>query len=193
MAVKKSSSARQGAGSAPRTPAGKQAAGRAASGSGRSGKASSKPKSGQNKTQATAASVSAFVAAVPAARRRTEAEAVLAMMKRISGHEARMWGPSIIGFGQYHYIYDSGREGDMPRIAFSPRKAALTLYLSDDYAGYDALMERLGKYTISVACLYIKRLEDVDLAVLEELTRRSWAHMAVRYPEGKRGAVSGKR
>jgi hypothetical protein len=98
-----------------------------------------------------------------------------------------MWGPSIIGFGQYHYIHDSGREGDMPRIAFSPRKPALTLYLSDGYPQYDALMNRLGKYSSSVACLYITRLEDVDLGVLEELARRSWAHMAVRYPEGGEG------
>jgi len=137
-----------------------------------------------NKTQATRASVAAFIAAVPDPRRRQEARVVLDLMRRVSGLEPVMWGPSIIGFGQYHYIYDSGREGDMPRIGFSPRKAALTLYLSNDHPGYDALMKRLGEHTVSVACLYIKRLDEVDLAVLEELARRSWAHMALRYPEG---------
>lgn len=163
---------------AKRAPSQSAASPRGAAGS------KTKLKSGQNKTVATGASVAAFVAALPDARRRQEADVILRLMARVSGHEARMWGPSIIGFGRYHYVYDSGREGEMPRIAFSPRRAALTLYLSDGYPGYDALMKRLGKYTISVACLYIKRLEDVDLKVLEELTRRSWAHMAVRYPEG---------
>ncbi len=192
MAVKKSSkSARKGARSATRKPAGKKSARTAASGPGPKAKSPGKPKAGQNKTQATGASVAAFVAAVPDPRRRKEAEVLVALMKRVSGQAPRMWGPSIIGFGQYHYVYDSGREGDMPRIAFSPRKAALTLYLSDGYPGYDALMQRLGRYTLSVACLYIKRLGDVDLGVLEEHTRQSWAHMAARYPEG-RGAVSSK-
>lgn len=144
----------------------------------------SKPKPGQNKTVATGVSVAAFVASVPDARRRQEADVIIRLMRRISGQQPRMWGPSIIGFGQYHYSYDSGREGDMPRIAFSPRKPALTLYLSNDYPRYDALMKRLGTYTVSVACLYIKRLEDVDLGVLEELAGQSWAHMAKRYPEG---------
>lgn len=146
----------------------------------------SKSMAGQNKTVATDASVASFVAAVPDRRRRQEAEVIIRLMRRISGHDPRMWGPSIIGFGQYHYVYDSGREGDMPRIGFSPRKPALTLYLAHGFPGYDTLMKRLGKCTTSVACTYIKRLEDVNLAVLEELVRASWAHMAVRYPEGSK-------
>ena len=142
-----------------------------------------KPKAGENKTRETTVSVAGFLAAVPDPRRREEAHAVLALMRRVTGLEPRMWGPSIVGFGSYHYQYDSGREGDMARAGFSPRKSALTLYIMGGFPRYDALMKRLGTFSTGVSCLYLKRLADVDLGVLEELLRESWAHMAKRYPE----------
>lgn len=138
-----------------------------------------------NKTQPTRARVADFIATVPDARRRQEAKVVLEMMRSVTGLEPMMWGPSIIGFGSYHYRYESGREGDMCRTGFSPRKAALTLYLMGGSPRYQALLQRLGRYTTSVSCLYIKRLEDVDLGVLEEMIRVSWEQMAVRYPAGR--------
>ena len=93
------------------------------------------------------------------------------MMERLSGEPAQMWGPSIVGFGSYHYKYDSGHEGDMCRLGFSPRKAELVLYvLTDGAAEQEALLARLGKHKTGKCCLYIKKLRDVDEAVLEELT-----------------------
>ena len=131
----------------------------------------------ENKTKATDASVDAFLAAVEPERRRIDGRVVLEMMARITGEPPKMWGPSIIGFGQCHYRYESGREGDMPRIGFSPRKAQLVLYLANDFAGRDALVARLGKHSTSKACLYINKLADVDLAVLEALMVESFEHM----------------
>ncbi len=98
-------------------------------------------------------------------------------MREITGDEPAMWGPSMVGFGRYHYKYASGREGDWFVAGFSPRKQNLTLYIMSGFSGYDELMARLGKHTTGKSCLYIKRLEDVDLAVLEELIRRSVAHV----------------
>ena len=135
-----------------------------------------------NKTIATEASVAEFIAAVPDERRRTEALAIDAMMRRVSGEEPRLWGPSIIGYGAYHYRYDSGREGDMCRIGFSPRKAQLVIYIVDGFPGHAELLARLGKHKTGASCLYINRLDAVDQAVLEELCAASWAEMARRYP-----------
>jgi len=140
-------------------------------------------RAGQNKTAATGASVAEFVAAVPDPRRREEAGVMLQMMQRVTGQPPRMWGPSIIGFGSYHYRYESGREGDMARAGFSPRKAALTVYILGGFPRHAALLSRLGPHTTGVSCLYLKRLSDVDLEVLEELVRESWAWMARKYPE----------
>ncbi len=140
----------------------------------------------ENKTQATAVSVAAFIAAVPDARRREEAGVIDAMMRRVTGEEPQMWGPSIIGYGSYRYRYDSGREGDMCRVGFSPRKAQLVIYLIGDFAERqaeaDALFAALGKHTTSVSCLYIKKLADVDLAVLEQLVVLNRDVMNARYP-----------
>ncbi len=135
-----------------------------------------------NKTIATEASVAEYIAAVPDERRRTEALAIDAMMRRVSGEEPRLWGPSIIGYGAYHYRYDSGREGDMCRIGFSPRKAQLVIYIVDGFPGHAELLARLGKHKTGASCLYINRLDAVDQAVLEELCAASWAEMARRYP-----------
>ena len=106
--------------------------------------------------------------------RRADAVVVLGMMQRVTGEQATMWGPSIIGFGKYHYRYASGHEGDMCRIGFSPRSANLVLYVGG-FREYDDLLGRLGKYKRSKACLYLNKLADVDLGVLEEIVHRSYA------------------
>lgn len=106
------------------------------------------------------------------------------MMKRLTGEEAKMWGPSLIGFGTYHYKYASGREGDFFRVGFSPRKTALTVYIMPGFKRFDELMQKLGKYKTGKSCLYIKKLEDVDVKVLEELVMSSLEYMADKYPEG---------
>ena len=136
----------------------------------------------ENKTKPTATSVADFIAAIPDPRRRSEAEAVDAIMRRVSGEAPVMWGPSIIGYGAYRYRHDSGREGDMCRIGFSPRKAQLVLYLIDGFAGHAELLARLGKHKAGQSCLYVTRLDAVDRGVLEELCAASWAEMARRYP-----------
>jgi hypothetical protein len=130
----------------------------------------------ENKTQATDASVDAFLAAVEPEQRRADGRILLDMMTRITGDLPALWGPSIIGFGSEHYRYESGREGDMPRIAFSPRKAQLVLYLATSLPERDALLARLGKHSTGKSCLYVTKLADVDMAVLEELIARSWSY-----------------
>lgn len=109
-----------------------------------------------------------------------------AIHRRVTGLEPKMWGPSIIGYGSYDYKYESGREGTMCRAGFSPRKAAMTLYLMGSYCNRqheaDALFAKLGRYKTGKACLYINKLADVDLAVLEQLIALSWASMNARYP-----------
>jgi hypothetical protein len=136
-----------------------------------------------NKTKPEAASVEDFIAAVKSEQKREDARRICAMMARLSGEKPTMWGPSIVGFGTCHYRYDSGREGDMPRVGFSPRTAALVFYLADGFPGYAELMARLGKFTKSKACLYVKRLADVDETVLEALVAESLAEVKRRYPD----------
>ena len=137
------------------------------------------------KTQATELSVADFIAAVPDARRRDEAAVIDAMHRRVTGLEPKLWGPSIIGYGSYDYKYDSGREGTMCRGGFSPRKAAMTLYLMGNYCNHqaeaDELFAKLGKHSVGKSCLYIKRLDQVDLAVLERLVGLSWECMGEVY------------
>lgn len=101
-------------------------------------------------------------------------------MQQISGEEPRLWGPAIVGFGTHHYRYASGREGDMPLIAFSPRKAALVLYSMLAHGEANALLERLGKHTTGKGCLYIKKLADVDRTVLETLIKNAVSHYRAR-------------
>jgi hypothetical protein len=136
----------------------------------------------ENKTQATAANVTAFVDAIADPGKREDARTVCRLMERLSGEPPRMWGSSIVGFGSYHYKYDSGREGDSPRIGFSPRANALTLYIMGGFPRHEALMERLGKYKTGKSCLYLKQLADVDMDVLEELIAASLDHMRELYP-----------
>lgn len=133
------------------------------------------------KTKATPVSVSEFIDLVADESQHADSHRLVEMMERLSGHPPKMWGPSIIGFGQYHYKYESGHEGDMARIGFSPRKGNTVLYIVDGFAGYAELMARLGKHKTGKSCLYIKRLSDIDEAVLEELCRASLAYMADHY------------
>ena len=137
----------------------------------------------ENKTQATVARVEDFVTGIADENQRADARSLIAMMTRLSGEPATMWGPSIIGFGRYHYRYDSGREGEMCRIGFSPRKGQTVLYLIDGFEGHAELMAKLGKHKTGKSCLYVKRLSDIDLVVLEDMCRSSLAYMAAKYPE----------
>ena len=136
----------------------------------------------ENKTKQTVASVDDHIASVADPNQRADAGKIRALMERLSGEPAKMWGPSIIGFGSYHYKYESGREGDMCRIGFSPRKGQTVLYLIDGFDGQPELMTKLGKHKTGKSCLYVKRLSDVDGEVLEELCTRSLAFMAEKYP-----------
>lgn len=125
------------------------------------------------KTKPTSKSVTAFINSVENETRRRDAKTILAMMKRITGEKPTMWGPSIVGFGKYHYVYESGREGDMLITGFSPRKASMSLYVLGSVRD-DPLFEKLGKHKRSVACLYVNKLEDIDLAILEKIIAKSY-------------------
>lgn len=128
-----------------------------------------------NKTKATNVSVADFIDALTDEGRRADAKALVKLMQKASGEKPKMWGPSIIGFGSHHYVYDSGREGDMPRIAFSPRKAATVLY---GLSSAEALLPKLGKHTRGKGCIYIKKLADVDQKVLETMASKAFAGRA---------------
>ena len=121
----------------------------------------------ENKTKATTASVADFIAAVPDEAKRKDAKALVKMMQAATGEKPKMWGPSIVGFGTVHYVYESGREGDMPLLGFSPRKPALVIYGVARTA--EAMLGKLGKHTTGKGCLYIKKLVDVDVKVLENM------------------------
>jgi len=129
------------------------------------------------KTKLSDASVEAFLDRIDDERKRQDSYAILAMMQEVTGAKAKMWGDSIVGFGSYHYKYASGREADWMLVGFSPRKQNLTLYIMSGFEQYDELLQRLGKHSTGKACLYIRRLADVDLAVLRELVRLSVEHM----------------
>jgi hypothetical protein len=130
------------------------------------------------KTRPTEQSVDGFLEQIADERQRDDSRAVARIMGEITGAEPRMWGESIVGFGSYHYRYASGREGDWPLAGFSPRKQSLTLYLSYGLEQQGELLQRLGKHKIGKSCLYIKRLSDVDEAVLRELIRQSVDELA---------------
>ena len=125
----------------------------------------------ENKTKPTKVSAAKYIADIGDEAKRADAKALVKLLQDVTGEKAAMWGPSIVGFGSYHYKYDSGREGDMPLIGFSPRKQDLTLYVGRGVDG--ALLKALGKHKLSGGCLHIKRLSDVDLAVLEKVVSAS--------------------
>jgi hypothetical protein len=128
-----------------------------------------------NKMKPTQASVVEFIEAVESPRRRKDAWTALEIYKEVTGLSPVMWGTSIIGFGSIHYVYESGREGDMPAAGFSPRKANMTFYVDHNFDGAEELYSKLGKHKKSVACLYINKLEDVDLDVLKDIIARQYA------------------
>ncbi|WP_127557395.1 DUF1801 domain-containing protein [Saccharospirillum alexandrii] len=136
-----------------------------------------------NKTQPTSTSIAEFIESLDDERRQAECNQLIDLMREESGEEPVLWGPAIIGFGQYHYRYDSGREGDFMQVGFSPRKQNLSIYIIPGFEPYQTVLERLGKHKLGKSCLYIKRLEDVDTSALRELVRQSLIDMKERYPE----------
>ncbi|RYG93114.1 DUF1801 domain-containing protein [Loktanella sp. IMCC34160] len=136
----------------------------------------------QNKTQVTATDPADFIAAVDHPQRRDDAQVLDALFRHVTGFQPRMWGPSIIGYGQYHYRYDSGREGDFLATGFSPRKANQVIYILPGYTDFGPILDRLGKWKKGKSCLYITKLADVDLSVLEELIRAGLDDLNSRWP-----------
>lgn len=139
------------------------------------------------KTKPTKVSAASYIAAIDDAERRKDCKTLVSMMKRLTGSPAKMWGPSIVGFGSYHYVYDSGHEGDSCLAAFSSRRPDLTVYLFPDYETPEAkkLLAKLGPHKIGKSCLYLRRLADVDVAVLEQMIERSIRITRQRYPDKK--------
>jgi hypothetical protein len=141
----------------------------------------------ENKTKPTKLSVPAFIAAVADPARRADAKTLIKLMQSATGEKPKMWGPSIVGFGSYHYKYESGREGDMPLVGFSPRKTAMVLYGIGGFSGSEALRAKLG--SAEKGCLYIKKLADVDRKALETLIVKSVGAMRKKY--GAKGLSEG--
>lgn len=135
----------------------------------------------ENKTRPNKASVTAFINGIEDEQKRRDVRKVAAMMREATGSRARMWGTNIVGYGAYHYRYESGREGDFLITGFSPRKRALTLYIIPGFKHFESLMSKLGKYKTGKSCLYIKRLSDVDEKVLKRLIAASVKHMRKNY------------
>lgn len=134
------------------------------------------------KTLPTEINVEAFLDSIPDEKKRTDCHTALKLMQEATGYPAKMWGPSIVGFGSYHYKYESGHEGDAPLSGFSPRKEAITFYLMLGCDNHEELLQKLGKHKTGKGCLYIKKLEDVDTGVLKELVIASTRSLKARYP-----------
>lgn len=139
----------------------------------------------ENKTKATTVSVAGFINAIADDARRADARALVKLMQAATGEKPKLWGPSIIGFGSCHYVYESGREGDMPLVGFSPRKAATVLYISKGFGGSEALLARLGKFTSGGGCLYVKKLADVDQKVLAAIVVKSVAALRAKHTNSR--------
>lgn len=129
----------------------------------------------QNQTVPTDKNVDEFINNVDDPQKQADSKTIVQLMQKVSGYPPVMWGPAIIGFGKFHYKYDSGREGDSPMLGFSPRKNQLTLYAMEGASKRPDLFAKLGKHSTSKACLYIKRLSDIDMQVLEQIVRHSFA------------------
>ena len=136
----------------------------------------------KNKTQETELSVNDFILKIEDETKRNDAFTLLEIFEKVSGLKAKLWGPSIIGFGSYHYKYESGHEGDAPILAFSPRAAALTLYLSAGFEDREPLLAQMGKHKASKGCLYIKKLADIDMAVFENILINQIEYTNKTYP-----------
>ena len=135
------------------------------------------------KTKQNEKSVDGFINKIEDPKKQEASKRILEILKDISRKKANMWGDSIIGFGKYHYKYATGREGDWMRIGFSPRKQYLTLYIIDGFDKHTKLLEKLGKYKPGKSCLYIKKLQDIDINILKELLEKSLQNMNKLYPE----------
>ena len=142
----------------------------------------------ETKTKPTEVTPESFIEAVDHPGKREDGKVLDALFRKVTGEAPKMWGPTIVGYGQYHYRYDSGHEGDICRVGFSPRKAKHSLYLMcgspKEEAQFAPLLARLGKYSRGKGCLYVNKLADIDLAVLEELVALSWKNSLEKYPEG---------
>jgi len=134
------------------------------------------------KTKPNDQNVEAFLNGVADEKKRRDCYTILELMKQVTGKEPKMWGDSIVGFGSYHYRYKSGRQGDWFLAGFSPRKQNLTLYIMSGFDQYDALLEKLGTFKTGKSCLYIKKVEDIDLPTLRELVEQSVEHMVESNP-----------
>lgn len=135
----------------------------------------------KNKTTETENNVADFIATVENEAKRDDSFRLIELMREISGHEPKMWGPSIIGFGRYHYRYDSGHEGDAPLIGFSPRKAAISLYVFTGLDEHRHLLDDLGKFKIGKACIYVNKLSDINEKKLIALMKKSIAFLKSKY------------
>ena len=140
----------------------------------------------ENKTKETKASVERFINSIKHENIRADCNAIVKIMKSATKEEPKMWGTSMVGFGTYHYKYESGREGDMCLAGFSPRKQNLTIYLMPGFEVQQSLLKKLGKYKTSKVCLYIKSLNDIDVKVLKEMISQSVKEMKKLYPESKK-------
>ena len=142
----------------------------------------------ENKTKATEASVESYLSAIEDEARRRDCEALAKLMTKATKQPPKMWGTSIVGFGSYHYKYESGREGDSCLTGFSSRKSAISIYLTESVTGQEKLVSKLGKHTLGKGCLYVHKLSDVDLKVLEQLIIGTVAERKRRYGQSQRGA-----
>ncbi|MGN7388101.1 DUF1801 domain-containing protein [Sporosarcina sp. SAFN-015] len=137
----------------------------------------------EQKTKETDANVIEFIEAVENPKKREDAYRLLDIFTETTGYEAKMWGPSIIGFGSYHYVYKTGHEGDAPLVGFSPRKAKISLYFAPGDTEREELLSKFGKHTSGKACVYINKVDDVDIEVLQELIEQSVIFLKKTYPE----------
>ena len=135
------------------------------------------------KTKPTTKSVDDFIDSVTPEWKRDDTRILLSLMKKVTGEQPIMWGDSIIGFGSYHYKYKSGQEGDWFLAGFSPRKQSMTVYIMGGFKGAEAILEKLGKHKKSVGCLYFKRLDDIEIELLEDLIEKSIEALKQRYKE----------
>ena len=142
----------------------------------------------ETKTKPTEVTPESFIEAAEHPGKREDGKVLDALFRKVTGEAPKMWGPTIVGYGQYHYRYDSGHEGDICRVGFSPRKAKHSLYLMcgspKEEAQFAPLLARLGKYSRGKGCLYVNKLADIDLAVLEDMVALSWKNSLEKYPEG---------
>ena len=140
----------------------------------------------KNKTTETVKSVDEFINAIADETKRKDCFQAIKLMKSETGFDAKMWGPAIVGFGSYHYKYDSGHEGDAPLVAFSPRAAALVFYLSANFAKREELLKSFGKHKTDKGCIYVKKLDDINMDILKKMVSASFKHVQSLYPMKKK-------